>query len=142
MRQGTLCIGFLLGVLALSTSSGCGGDPRNRQAVTGAVTLKGQPLNDGIVTFAPVEGQETGDGAQITNGKYRIPKKKGLSPGKYKVTIIAGDGRSGTGNASPDSPYAGMRPGKERIPPQYNAKSKIFKEVTEGGPNQFDFAIP
>jgi hypothetical protein len=141
MRRLALLFGSLLGVIALGTLSGCS-DPQNRQEVTGEVILKGQPLDDGIINFAPLDGQETGDGAQIVNGKYRIPKEKGLSPGKYKVTIIAGDGRSGAGNASPDSPYAGSKPGQERIPPEYNKRSKIAKEVTKGGPNQFDFNIP
>ncbi|HXG12894.1 MAG TPA: hypothetical protein VNK04_24265 [Gemmataceae bacterium] len=139
--RGLASLTLSLGILALGMLSGCG-DPRNRQEVTGEVTLKGQPVDDGIILFAPVDGQETGDGAQIVNGKYRIPKEKGLSPGKYRVSIYAGDGRSGAGDASPDSPYAGSRPGKERIPPQYNEKSKIIKEVTPGGPNKFDFDIP
>src|SRR5262245_56731717 len=105
-------LAFLLAGVALAALSGCG-DPRNRQEVTGAVTLKGQPLDDGIIHFAPLDSQETGDGAQIVNGTYRIPREKGLSPGKYKVTIIGGDGRSGAGDASPDSPYKGQKPGQE-----------------------------
>jgi hypothetical protein len=58
------------------------------------------------------------------------------------VTLYAGDGRSGKGNASPDSPNAGSPPGQERIPPEYNTRSKVVKEVRAGAPNQFDFAIP
>jgi hypothetical protein len=71
-----------------------------------------------------------------------IPRAKGLTPGKYKVSIYAGDGRSGAGDASPDSPHAGRRPGKERVPPEYNEKSTLVKEVTRRGPNKFDFDIP
>ncbi|HJZ57633.1 MAG TPA: hypothetical protein VKE74_21880 [Gemmataceae bacterium] len=134
-------LGPLWALLALATAGGCG-DALNRQEVTGEVTLRGQPVEDGIIQFAPLDGQPTGDGAQIVNGKYRIPKEKGLSPGKYKVTIYAGDGRSGTGNASPDSPYAGTKPGQERIPAEYNKNSNVVKEVTANGPNKFDFPIP
>jgi hypothetical protein len=134
-------IAFLLGASALALLGGCG-DPRNRQEVTGEVKLKGQPVQDGIIHFTPLDGQETGDGAQILKGKYRIPKDKGLSPGKYKVAIYAGDGRSGAGDASPDSPHAGAQPLSERIPPEYNQESRIVKEVTKGGPNKFDFDIP
>ncbi|MCI0455750.1 MAG: hypothetical protein L0Z62_02055 [Gemmataceae bacterium] len=132
---------FFLGAMALGTLSGCG-DPLSRQKITGEVKLKGQPLDDGIIHFHPQDGQGTGDGAQIVKGQYEIPLNKGLSPGKYRVTIYAGDGRSGTGDASPDSPYAGTKPGKERIPPDYNEKSKVVKEVTKGGANKFDFDIP
>jgi hypothetical protein len=46
------------------------------------------------------------------------------------------------GDASPDSPHAGLPPGKERAPPAYNEQSNIEKEVTKGGPNRFDFDIP
>jgi hypothetical protein len=131
----------LIGVIALGTLSGCN-DPRARQEVTGKVTLEGQPVADGIIHFAPLDGQATGDGAQIVKGKYRLPKAKGLSPGKYKVTIYVGNGTSGEGNASPDSPNAGKRQPRERAPPEYNEQSRIVKEVREDGPNKFDFDIP
>jgi hypothetical protein len=58
------------------------------------------------------------------------------------VAIYAGDGKSGTGDASPDSPHAGQKPGTERIPAEYNEKSTLVKEVTSRGPNKFDFNIP
>jgi hypothetical protein len=130
-----------VGVIALVALSGCS-DPLRRQPITGEVKLKGQPVEDGIILFAPQDGQGTGDGAQIVKGQYRIPRAKGLTPGKYRVTIYAGDGRSGAGDASPDSPNAGLTPLKERVPPEYNEKSKIIREVIEGGPNQFNFNIP
>src|SRR5262249_21695653 len=141
MRRLVFWFGFLLGLVALGTLSGCR-DPRNRKEVTGTVALKGRPLDEGIIHFAPIDGQATGGGALIVNGKYRISKEKGFTPGRYRVTIIAGDGRSGAGNASPDSPYAGSRPGKERIPAEFNEKSQIVREVTTDGPNKFDFEIP
>jgi hypothetical protein len=132
---------FLLCLTALGTLSGCG-DPFNRQEITGEVTLKGKPVEDGVINFAPLDGQATGDGAQIVKGKYQIPRAKGLSPGKYRVSIYAGNGLSGEGNASPDSPNAGLKAPRERVPPEYNEKSKVVQEVTKGGPNKFDFEIP
>jgi hypothetical protein len=132
---------FLLAVLALCAFAGCG-NSQNRNEVTGDVTLGGRPVEDGIIQFAPLDGQGTGDGAQIVNGKYRIPVEKGLAPGKYRVSIYAGDGRSGAGDASPDSPYAGTKPGKERVPANYTERSDLVREVTAGGPNKFDFNIP
>jgi hypothetical protein len=133
--------GPLLGLLAFCALGGCG-DSLKRQEITGAVTLRGVPIDDGVIQFAPVDGQSTGDGAHIVRGKYRIPAERGLLPGKYRVSIYAGDGRSGAGNASPDSPYAGLKPGQERVPKEYNEKSDVVKEVTKDGPNQFDFNIP
>jgi hypothetical protein len=141
MSRFAFFLASLLGGLALGALTGCA-DPLNRQVITGEVNFKGQPVEDGIINFAPLDGQGTGDGAQITKGKYRIPKEKGLSPGKYKVTIYGGNGKSGAGDASPDSPNAGQRQSLERIPPKYNEKSDIIKEVTKGGSNKFDFDIP
>jgi hypothetical protein len=139
MRQLAPFLGCCLGVIALGPLAGCGG--QDRHEVTGEVLLDGQPVEDGVIQFAPADGQGTGDGAQIANGRYRIPKEKGLAPGKYKVTIYAGDGRSGAGDASPDSPHARTKPGKERIPAEYNTRSNVVKEVTRDGPNKFDFDI-
>ncbi len=135
------CFAFLLGVIVPGTLSGCA-EPQLRQEVSGEIKLDGRLLEDGIINFAPLDGQATGDGAQIVNGKYRIPEDKGLLPGKYKVTIYAGDGRSGAGDASPDPPRGSLKPGKERVPPQYNQNSKVIKEVKKGEKNIFDFNIP
>jgi hypothetical protein len=132
---------LLLGAPVLGIVSGCA-DPLNRQEITGTITLKGQPIEDGLIQFAALDGQTTGDGAQIVKGKYRIPKEKGLSPGRYKVFIIAGNGQSGAGDASPDSPNAGAPLAGERVPPEYNRKSNVIKEVTTGGANEFNFDIP
>ena len=95
-----------------------------------------------MIQFAPLDGQATGDGAQIVKGKYLIPTTKGLAPGKYRIAIYAGNGMSGTGNASPDSPNAGVKQPKEQVPPEYNEKSTLVREVKAGVPNTFDFEIP
>jgi hypothetical protein len=141
MSRRAFFFGSLVSVIALGTLSGCS-DPRNRQEITGEVRFKGEAVEDGYINFAPLDGQETGDGAQIVKGKYQIPQGKGLSPGKYKVTIYAGNGLSGQGDASPDSPNAGLKLPRERIPPAYNENSKLVREVMKGGTNKFDFDIP
>ena len=133
---------LLFGVIALAAFGGCADPYKNREEITGEVKLKGQPVADGIISFVPLDSQPTGDGAKIVHGKYRIPKDKGLAPGRYRVALIAGNGISGAGDASPDSPNAGHRLPKELIPPEYNEKSKVVKEVKKSGPNKFDFDIP
>jgi hypothetical protein len=122
--------------------AGCSGEPQ-RRLVVGQVIFRGQPLDEGIIEFEPLEGQGSKSGAQILNGQYRIPKDKGLLPGRYKVFIVAGDGTSGSGNADPEGGRRpGATPGKERIPPEYNVESTIEKEITASGTNRFDFNIP
>src|SRR5436190_22731250 len=95
-------------LLALGGMSGCA-DLRKRQEVTGQVKYKGQPVEDGIIDFTPLDGQETGEGALILKGRYRIPREKGLSPGKYRVAIVSVNGTPGDGDAGPVSPYVGMK---------------------------------
>ena len=79
----------LLGMLALG-SSGCGESPDKlpREAVSGSVTLEGQPLVKGTIVFAPTTDKiATTATAGIIEGKYSIPRGEGLVPGTYKVAI-------------------------------------------------------
>ncbi len=136
------CLGL---VSLLSLAGGCSRE-KARHEITGKVTYKGEPVEDGLIHFEPVEGKGSADGAQITNGTYRIPTDKGMFPGKYVVSIYIGDGYGGAGDASPDAPArpgrrAGAR-GKERAPPEFNTKSNLVRVVTAEGPNKFDFEIP
>ena len=135
--------GTLLGALALCFVGGCGDAGPKRCEITGQVLLKGQPLDEGIITFMPLDGQPTGDGATVKNGAYLIPKDKGMTPGRYRIIIIGGDGTSGGGNAEPSGrARPGATPGRERVPPEYNEKSQQIVEVKSDGPNKFDFRIP
>ncbi len=123
----------------LSLLSGCGNSD-GKLAISGTVTLKGQPLDDGIIEFSSTA---TRTGASITKGKYTIPAANGLAPGKYKVHITAGDGR--TPADSPDGmpgPTGANIISKDRVPPEFNTKSTIEVTVTNKGPNVFDYAIP
>jgi hypothetical protein len=110
--------------------------------VTGAVTLQGQPLKDGSITFVPLANQGTQSGAAITDGAYAIPRSAGLKPGKYLVQITAGDGKTPAdeeaGNPGGSTNIVSM----DLIPEDWNVKSKQEVEVKPAGPNRFDFAIP
>ena len=141
-KQWTQLLPCVLAVLL----AGCGDPTGGRQAISGTITLKGKPLGEGVIEFFPqgdsVSQLATKSGALIKDGKYQIPKDKGLTPGRYKVVITAGD------RNTPDLP-ADAPPGptktvlsKERIPEDYNVNTKQFVEVTTTGPNQFDYAIP
>jgi len=142
MGRRAIPCGILLTGLVLGLIGGCGPEGPERYEVAGAVTLKGKALEEGIITFVPQDGQGTQDGATIRDGQYRIPKAKGLSPGKYKVIIIGGDGTVDGGKGQGRIARPGATPGKERVPPQYNEKSTQIVTVTKTGPNQFEFAIP
>jgi len=124
---------------------GCGPNFGGRKAIKGTVKLKGQPIDDGTIDFFPASGdQATKSGAQIIKGSYKIPAEFGLLPGKYRVSITAGDGRTRP-EASPDQPPGPTGANivsKDRVPKEYNIESKQEVDVTDKGSNIFDYDIP
>ena len=139
MRPGV----FWLSVMVLV--SGCN-QYGGRQEISGTVKLKGEPLDQGIITFSPIGPADeaeavTKSGAAIASGAYRINQEDGLVPGKYLVTITSGDGKT---PANPDEPPGptGNIVSKERIPAEYNVSSRQEVEVSADKPNVFNYDIP
>jgi|SRR6516165_337824 hypothetical protein len=134
-----LVFGVLLGL------TGCSGNSGGRQRISGTVTVKGAPLVDGIIEFIPQVDSSpkqfaTKSGALVRDGKYVIPKDKGLLPGTYKVIILAG------GETAPEA-APGEPPGPTKKLPatkrrDYSQATKLVAEVTKEGPNQFDYTLP
>ena len=128
----------LSAVLAVMLLCGCGDQGAGIRAF-GEVTLKGQPLDQGAIEFAPAAGQGSLSGGVIQNGRYEIPASGGLEPGKYTIRIT-----STTGDAPPDS-IPGVDPPPtiiHRIGPGYNTRTKLTAELKQSGENKFDFHIP
>jgi hypothetical protein len=111
-------------------------------AVSGAVKLEGQPLTDGSITFIPLDGQDTQSGAGIENGTYKVPRDRGLKPGKYLVQLTSGDGKTPDREEDIAGPSSTNIVSVDRIPPEWNTESKKQVEVKSSGSNQFDFEIP
>ena len=80
----------------------------------------------------------------IANGQYKIDRAHGLMPGKYRISITAGDGqtRADAPADQPPGPTGANIISKDRIPPEYNTKSQHEVEVAEKKPNVFDYDIP
>jgi len=132
-----------LGLFALAC--GCGPNYGGRKEVKGTVKLKGWPIDDGIINFFPASGDAaTKSGAQIVKGEYKIPAEFGLLPGKYRVSITAGDGRTRADAPAdqPPGPTGANIVSKDRVPKEYNIESKIDADVTAKGPNVFNYDIP
>jgi hypothetical protein len=127
-------------VVCAAFIAGCGGDSLGRQPVAGSVKVDGAPLEDGRVTFQPVD-KGVGSGAKISGGTYSIARKDGLPPGKYRVAINAAV--PGTGKAAPEGAMPGdpLPPPDELIPSDWNTSSEHFVEVTDKGKNEFNFEI-
>ena len=124
----------------LVVAAGCGGS--NRAAVTGEVTLDGQPVEGGTISFIPADGA-AGPPAwgKIEAGRYSIPAREGPPPGTSRVEIRW---TRKTGRKLPAVPPA--PPGEmieetvEAVPARYNARSELKAEV-QGGKNTFDFKL-
>jgi hypothetical protein len=158
------CFCLAIGLAALG---GCADQYKGRYAVSGTVQLENQPLKDGRILFVPLEQQGSQQGAQITGGRYDIPKSHGLMPGKYLVRISAGDGRTpwrrtaapkdakdkskDQNQEAADDKVEEAPPGPggplnivsfDLIPDEWSARSDKQIEVTASGANTFDFSIP
>ncbi|MEW4571148.1 hypothetical protein AB1L88_25030 [Tautonia sp. JC769] len=123
---------------------GCGGDGLPREGVSGTVTLNGQPLETGIITFVPEDpNTPTQGGTTIANGAYDIPRAQGLVPGQYKVIISSGEGSEekpveDLGEFGPGMPPV---PAEEAIPSTYSGNTVLQANVTAGGDNRFEFTL-
>jgi hypothetical protein len=135
-----------LTALMLAALVGCAeSDALPREAISGTVTLDGQPLKEGVIQFMPA-ASATGDGTvaggPIREGKFEIPRHEGPTPGSYSVTILSG-------GAGADAPPAGTPPGegtpnkpaKEAIPAKYNAQTTLKADVKKGEENTFKFEL-
>jgi hypothetical protein len=119
-----------LSLLACSFILGCGSSGPPLGAVTGAVTLNGQPLENAQVTFKPETGRPS-LGTTDQQGKYSLrftQDEAGAMVGSHTVTIS-------TAIDLPDDTRA-----PERVPAKYNTQSDLVREVKPGN-NVFDFEL-
>jgi hypothetical protein len=116
-----LCTLFLLYV------AGCGGSG-GRLAVSGTVTYKGVPVEQGSIAFIPTAGKGA-YGASIFKGTFAIPADRGLEPGTYKVMISSTvvEGKPPLEPGGPDGPQP-----KELIPAKYNSQTTLTREIKAG----------
>ena len=144
------CCGLLL-------LSGCGPDnPYGTVAVTGKITVNGEPMEGITVTFVPDSPEgvsafgrtDAGGNYQLTTGG--APFGTGAIPGTYSVTfskVQAAEGQSladfQAGNAAP-SPPSGPPQAVHLIPQKYDSpRTAGFEpvEVKQGSRNNFDFNL-
>lgn len=127
-----LCAGLLL-------SSGCG-DTGNRQAIEGTVTIDGQPLDEGQITFLPQEGTEGPTaGAPVHNGKFVVAQEQGVFAGHFRVEITAVR-PTGKTIADPETDQV-IDDVEQYLPDRYNRESELTAEVKPGEINQLEFAL-
>jgi hypothetical protein len=109
--------------------------------VEGHVTLDGQPVDGGVISFIQGTGPGSDKGnSAIVGGKYEVAgdRAKNLTPGTYSVQIhwIQKLTKAGANPINADTSPAV----KEVIPPKYNSQTTLTKEVT-AGTNKIDFDL-
>lgn len=78
------CLAFVLLGLALT---GC--RPAGKLPIAGQVTVGGQPVDRGLITFQPKVSTDSPAGAKIVDGKFAFEAGQGLRPGAYDVSVTA-----------------------------------------------------
>jgi hypothetical protein len=134
LAAGTIAAGVLI------ATAGCGGG--NRAAVRGKVTLDGQPVETGLISFIPAKGTKSPSaGAAIARGEYEVQGDNLPVPGSYRVEIKA---QKKTGKkvpvGSPAPPGTMADETVEAIPARYNTKSTLREEL-KAGPNVLNFDL-
>ncbi|WP_145172450.1 hypothetical protein [Gimesia aquarii] len=108
-----------------------------RTQVEGMVTLNGNPVEKGVITFIPA-GKGASAGAKIESGKFMIPKQQGPSPGDYRVEI---DSSVPTGKQILSTDGETMEDEFENsIPPKFNRLTEL-KVTLKTGNNQHLFDL-
>jgi len=138
---------ILAGVLA--SVGGCGSGARpiaGSVGASGTVTLNGQPLEQGMVRFAPQGGKAQPATGQIKGGKFTMlttASSPGVVIGKYKVSILSNKPftpptlEPGT----PPDPNAKFEP-ESFIPKKYNdIKTSDLEVDVTGATTALTFAL-
>lgn len=136
MRRLLIC-GWLAALAA-----GCGGGRDGLSPVSGVVKVDGAPAPNVTVRFYPdgdTDPTSSGYAQTDLNGTYVITganNKKGLVPGRYKVTVTKGAPAAKTFDSSEGA--GAVVPGVEtpdEFPPAYSdpAKTKLAYSVTGDG---------
>ncbi|HEY1068026.1 MAG TPA: hypothetical protein VGE52_18015 [Pirellulales bacterium] len=134
LRSTALLRGVLL--LGLIATAGCGSS--NLVAVTGKITLNGQPISKGTIAFQPT-GQGPVAAGSIANGEFRLSTGDGVgvAPGDYTVTVVA------YGDTSPAAPGQPMPVPKVVSPAKYAnvGTSDLKVKITSSGMEPAELAL-
>jgi hypothetical protein len=123
----------LLFAILLATLCGCGGYGAK---VGGKVTLNGQPLGRGVVSYYPSGGGAAATGSIGADGSYTIStgNDEGVKPGEYTVTVFANEAPK-TGTITEEIP-------KQLTPAVYADKATSpLKHTIKRGENTIDLPL-
>jgi hypothetical protein len=122
-----------LAALGLAAPGCSGNTPETSlQAVAGSVTLDGRPMPSGMIVFYPFAERKSlttiSASDLIKNGRFSIPRSKGLVPAKYWIAIFSGKRVAARPNpeSSTEEPEAQA---EDTIPARYNTETELEVEI-------------
>ena len=115
---------FLALVMAAAVLPGCGA---STATVSGEVTIDGQPLDNGVIAYAPADGPGASATAVVEKGKYRLQTTPGAKWVQISAPIVVGQRKEYN---SPNAPSVDIS--EERLPERYNAKTELKFELKPG----------
>jgi hypothetical protein len=126
-------------VAALTLVAGCGGGG----SVSGTVTLDGQPLTSGTVTFHPSGSGPVAIGSIGSDGRYvlAIGNDRTIPPGEYVVTVEATE--AVTSEPTPTKgPPAPPKPPRRITPAKYaDVSTSDLRFTVEAGGNTINLPL-
>ena len=139
MFSSPLCRMPWLLLLSVTVALGCGGS-FNTAAVDGTVTVGGEPVESGTITFNPIEGTSGHSaGGAIENGRFSISVTDGPVIGLNRVAI---NGRRKTGRKIPvpSTENVMMDETVEVVPPRYQTGKDLQCQI-QPDKNTLDFDL-
>ena len=133
-RHGRFRFFAMCGTVALVVAGCAENDGLPRQPLAGSVTLDGNGLNHGVISFYPaarvLSGVMVAGGASIDNGRFSISRDEGLIPGQYKIAVHCADvkdeNKKGERELENDASVA-----RELIPTRYNSDTTLEIEIND-----------
>ena len=108
-------------------------------SVEGLVTLDGDPVPAGVISFVPASGGPPGYARSDESGKYEVftGSEVGIPSGEYAVTVVAREKPEET-----HTELGSPNPGKQITPPWYKStQSSPLSFSVEPGSNDIDLVL-
>lgn len=149
-----ICFGLLGSLFFFSAGCGKKADSRPKTAaVSGIITMNGQPVADADVVFQPAGQSPAATGRTDGDGNYQLTtfqSDDGAVPGQYLVSVTKYDRPAESASSSSEeyvpptaaSAQASAAP-KNLLPEKYASPktSTLTATVQDGQENQFDFKL-
>jgi hypothetical protein len=99
--------------------------------VSGTVTIDGQPVSGGVISYVPADGAAPPATSNIEGGKYEVRTMAGKKFVQISAPHVVGKRKEYEG---PDAPLVEIT--DERLPAKYNSQTELTFEVKPGANKQ------